>query len=109
MILFDSYGHVAKIPTWNSSIRLLPREQGLATMHLSPPFPANGFEPAAATPGGFFLPDIGALHIDTKVFSMHHPVKIYTLRESAGDREPASNDRGFFFLAWETDKKKPTH
>lgn len=79
-------------------------------MHLSPPFPANGFEPAMATPGGFFSPHEDALHIDTKLFSMHHLEKIYIPRGSVGDRgSPHREIAGFFFLARGKGKKKPTH
>jgi hypothetical protein len=72
-------------------------------MHLSPPFPANGFKPAAVIPGGFLSSKDGALHIDTSGLSMHHRVKIQT--SELGTREDRETrigiDSGFFLWALE--------
>lgn len=54
----------------------------------------------------FFGSFVGAMHIDTKVFSMHHFDKIYTQGEAQETGKPASKDRGFFLSCSGKGQKK---
>ena len=86
---------VAMRPTPTRALRLLSSRQNAATMHLSPLFHQEWIPPAVPAPGGIFLPENGAPHIDNIAFLMHYSCKIHIPKGSAGDPNPHREIAGF--------------